>query len=1058
MRTGFVFGLAAAMALPAAAVDIAFKDANAGVIEMSGDGTGDVIRRKSDTYKAKTGALYGFEYRGREVGSGLIVAGSAAVNVDRRGPDAGWYEYKHAYQTPDAAGKEFDEFFHVGHYRGKGDFSFKDVKFHELRAEYAVRDGITLGHGESILGNLYRFDTAMQGFSRNHSRPLLMYRKASFNSNHWNINSGSEVVYRHELEGRTFLRGTVSFVCTYFPGKGPMYVETSLDGTDWKELASITNKCSPEFALPAGMFPAKRLFVRLRGGAKSSLQVSHYSFEAQVDGPAAQHYGSTRYSDAATGAFYGEVKAPVFAETISPANAQRLCVSGGSVVWGAVADVKVFRQTPPPTASAQALKVSLAGNEAESVQLVVTPREEAVNVRVTAGDLVLKRLGMIEKARLPSACMRIDRLGYVKVSVPTDETGARGDWPDPLLPQDEAAFPVAAGANQPFWITVKTPKGLPKGTYRGELQVSLVYAGGQKELIPVPFEVEVFGFDLPDRMSCETAFGFSTRRVADFHAVKPGSREHHAVLEKYVQMMADHHISIYHWGPGEDIKMKWENAKDPAHAEPVFDWEAFDDAHAEMFGRFHFNASRIPVSGLGHGFQKGFTLGKMCGVDQTNALYHTVMAKYLGGIERHLREKGWLERSYVYWFDEPQRSVYPQVNAGMLTLKRHAPGLRRMLTESPEKELWEGVNLWNPRLDTIYSPDYKDVRARGDQFWWYICCGPRAPYPTEFIDHAGCELRTWLWMTWARNITGVLIWETSLWSSRSKYPDPVHPQNPYEDAMSWSSSGGTWGNGDGRFVYPPVATVATPHVKGRKPVMEGPNSSYRLEILRDGIEDYEYFALLKKVDPANALLKVPESVFKHERSFSPDPSFMREHREKIARAIERLGGGAPQKRPETCVAAKPAAGKSGFRVLETSAGAVAVSGFDDTIQEALGRVENGELDAVKVKAVALMLGTNNSGCPPAEMAEGMRGLVAAIRRHRPDLKILIYASFPCRRTWTDLRNRASDALYAKIADGRTVLFRDINANLPLSLFPDGLHPNDEAMAVWIEDLARHVGK
>ena len=76
--------------------------------------------------------------------------------------------------------------------------------------------------------------------------------------------------------------------------------------------------------------------------------------------------------------------------------------------------------------------------------------------------------------------------------------------------------------------------------------------------------------------------------------------------------------------------------------------------------------------------------------------------------------------------------------------------------------------------------------------------------------------------------------------------------------------------------------------------MEGPNSSYRLEILRDGVEDYEYFALLKKVDPANALLKVPESVFKHERSFSPDPSFMREHREKIARAIERLGGGAPQ--------------------------------------------------------------------------------------------------------------------------------------------------------------------
>ena len=111
-------------------------------------------------------------------------------------------------------------------------------------------------------------------------------------------------------------------------------------------------------------------------------------------------------------------------------------------------------------------------------------------------------------------------------------------------------------------------------------------------------------------------------------------------------------------------------------------------------------------------------------------------------------------------------------------------------------------------------------------------------------------------------------------------------------------------------------------------------------------------------------------------------------------------------------------------------------------------------DAVKAKAVALMLGTNNQGCPPAEMAEGMCVLVETIRRRRPDLKVLIYASFPCRRIWSDLRNRASDALYAKIADGRTVVFRDINSQLPLSLFPDGLHPNEQAMAVWTDDLAK----
>ena len=34
MHKGFVFGLAAAMALPAAAVDIAFKEATAGVMDV----------------------------------------------------------------------------------------------------------------------------------------------------------------------------------------------------------------------------------------------------------------------------------------------------------------------------------------------------------------------------------------------------------------------------------------------------------------------------------------------------------------------------------------------------------------------------------------------------------------------------------------------------------------------------------------------------------------------------------------------------------------------------------------------------------------------------------------------------------------------------------------------------------------------------------------------------------------------------------------------------------------------------------------------------------------
>ncbi len=73
-------------------------------------------------------------------------------------------------------------------------------------------------------------------------------------------------------------------------------------------------------------------------------------------------------------------------------------------------------------------------------------------------------------------------------------------------------------------------------------------------------------------------------------------------------------------------------------------------------------------------------------------------------------------------------------------------------------------------------------------------------------------------------------------------------------------------------------------------------------MLRDGIEDYEYFALLKRLlterqDIAEAtrkhltsLLTVPPSVSSSLRDFSIDPAPLRQHRHALAKAIEELSG------------------------------------------------------------------------------------------------------------------------------------------------------------------------
>ena len=109
---------------------------------------------------------------------------------------------------------------------------------------------------------------------------------------------------------------------------------------------------------------------------------------------------------------------------------------------------------------------------------------------------------------------------------------------------------------------------------------------------------------------------------------------------------------------------------------------------------------------------------------------------------------------------------------------------------------------------------------------------------------------------------------------------------------------GYWGNGDGRFLYPPRREPGT----NQPPCLDAPINSMRWENLRDGMEDYEYFWLLQQevqrlggikgetmlVQEARELLKVPDGVSKDLTHFTTDPRVMLNHRDHMALMIERL--------------------------------------------------------------------------------------------------------------------------------------------------------------------------
>jgi Glycoside hydrolase 123, catalytic domain/Glycoside hydrolase 123 N-terminal domain len=331
------------------------------------------------------------------------------------------------------------------------------------------------------------------------------------------------------------------------------------------------------------------------------------------------------------------------------------------------------------------------------------------------------------------------------------------------------------------------------------------------------------------------------------------------------------------------------------------DFGAWDKAAERAFNELHMNSFALPVQGMGGGTFHSRYYGSIGPYKQGTPEYERLMTKYLGLVTDHLAEKGWLDKQYVYWFDEPEPRDYDFVKEGMALLKRCGPKVRRMLTEEPIEPLFGSVDLWCPVVPNMDPVACAERQRAGDQIWWYVCTGPKAPYTTLFIDHNAIEMRMWLWMTWKWNIQGVLVWATNYWTSPCAYPAPKL-QNPWEDPMSYVSGYdlpvghiGYWGNGDGRFLYPPNRKVGEDKTKH----LGGPVNCIRWEMLRDGIEDYEYLYLLRSLveraqgEPAAAeaakLLAIPEEIVTDKTHFTRDPQPLLAHRRKVAEAIERLG-------------------------------------------------------------------------------------------------------------------------------------------------------------------------
>jgi lysophospholipase L1-like esterase len=153
----------------------------------------------------------------------------------------------------------------------------------------------------------------------------------------------------------------------------------------------------------------------------------------------------------------------------------------------------------------------------------------------------------------------------------------------------------------------------------------------------------------------------------------------------------------------------------------------------------------------------------------------------------------------------------------------------------------------------------------------------------------------------------------------------------------------------------------------------------------------------------------------------------------------------------------------------------------DRTEHVLWRLEHGNFDGLRPKAIVLMIGTNNTGhqgrpqkeldgavyqCSAEQTAEGIKAILAQLQQKCPDAKILVLGIFPRGANKEDKfrqQNEATNAIIKGYADGQKVFFLDVGAKflepdgtLSKTIMPDLLHPNEKGYEIWTDAIKADV--
>ncbi|RHJ90154.1 DUF4091 domain-containing protein [Parabacteroides bouchesdurhonensis] len=376
---------------------------------------------------------------------------------------------------------------------------------------------------------------------------------------------------------------------------------------------------------------------------------------------------------------------------------------------------------------------------------------------------------------------------------------------------------ITARTTQPIWVNIWVPQNSKAGKYKGILTVS------GKDITPTNLQIEinVLNHTLPTPK--EWAFHLDLWQnpyaVARYYDLPLWSKEHFDAMRPIMKMLANAgqkiittSIMYKPWaGQTEDHFDSMVFRMKNIDGSWTFDYTVFDKWVEYMMNEIGIDQqincyTMIPWALSFDYFDQATNRIKFVEAKPGDAAYKDYWGNFLKDFARHLRQKGWFEKTTIAMDERGMEAMQEAIKV----IRSADPEYKISLAGNYHQEIEPDLYDYCLGYGHNFPADIKAKREKAGKISTvYTCCSEA--FPNVFTFSAPAEA-TWIgWHTMAGNYDGYLRWAYNSWTA-----DPLR-----------DSRFRTWAAGDCYIVYPE-------------------RSSIRMECLIEGIQDYEKIRILRK--------------------------------------------------------------------------------------------------------------------------------------------------------------------------------------------------------------------